>query len=158
MYIYYSKTIKFYKKLLEYVYDYATSNEIDDIDETQEMSIGNIMRRVMEAFSSFCYNVTFEEMVRKEDVLAIIPESKRSYYANFMGRLTLNTESHMAESVYTLDTITACFTKDEKVQTAKSLLLFLFHINRPHLSAYMDATQLTTIEGWQTEEDRWLVE
>ena len=147
-----------YKKLLEYVYDYATSNEIDDIDETQEMSIGNIMRRVMEAFSSFCYNVTFEEMVRKEDVLAIIPESKRSYYANFMGRLTLNTESHMAESVYTLDTITACFTKDEKVQTAKSLLLFLFHINRPHLSAYMDATQLTTIEGWQTEEDRWLVE
>lgn len=147
-----------YKKLLEYVYDYATSNEIDDIDENQEMSIGNIMRRVMEAFSSFCYNVTFEEMVRKEDVLAIIPESKRSYYANFMGRLTLNTESHMAESVYTLDTITACFTKDEKVQTAKSLLLFLLHINRPHLSAYMDATQLTTIEGWQTEEDRWLVE
>jgi len=146
-----------YKKLLEYVYDYATSNEIDNIDETQEMSIGNIMRRVMEAFSSFCYNVTFEEMVRKEDVLAIIPESKRSYYANFMGRLTLNTESHMAESVYTLETITACFTKDEKVQTAKSLLLFLLHINRPHLSAYMDATQLATIEGWQTEEDRWLV-
>ena len=146
-----------YKKLLEYIYDYATSNEIDDIDETQEISIGNIMRRVMEAFSSFCYNVKFEEMVRKEDVLEIIPESKRSYYANFMGRLTLNTESHMADSVYTLDTITACFTKDEKVQTAKSLLLFLFHINRPHLSAYMDATQLATIEGWQTEEEGWLL-
>lgn len=146
-----------YKKLLEYVYDYANSNEIDDIDETQEISIGNIMRRVMEAFSSFCYNVKFEEMVRKEDVLEIIPESKRSYYANFMGRLTLNTESHMADSVYTLDTITACFTKDEKVQTAKSLLLFLFHINRPHLSAYMDATQLATIEGWQTEEEGWLL-
>lgn len=147
-----------YKKLLEYVYDYATSNEIGDIDETQEISIGNIMRRMMEAFSSFCYNVTFEEMVRKEDVLAIIPEPKRSYYANFMGRLTLNTESHMAESVYTLDTITTCFTKDEKVQTAKSVLLFLLHVNRPHLSAYLDAIQLTTIEGWQTEEDRWIVE
>ena len=146
-----------YKKLLEYVYDYATSNEIDDIDETQEMSIGNIMRRVLEAFASFCYNVSFEEMVRKEDVLAIIPEPKRSYYANFMGRLTLNTESHMEESVYTLDSITACFTKDEKVQTAKSLLLFLLHINRPHLSAYIEATQLATIESWQTEEDGWLV-
>ena len=97
-------------------------------------------------------------MVRKEDVLALIPESKRSYYANFMGRLTLNTESHMEESVYTLDTITTCFTKDEKVQTAKSVLLFLLYVNKPHLTAYLDNAQIAIIEGWKTEEAGWLVE
>ncbi len=147
-----------YKKLLEYVYAYAANTGADDPDETQEMSIGNVMRRMMEAFSSFCYNETFERMVRNPEVLAIIPDGKRGYYENFMGRLTLNTESHMAESVYTLDTITTCFTKDEKLQTAKSVLLFLLYVNRPHLVAYLDAAQLATIENWKTEEAGWLVE
>lgn len=147
-----------YKKLIEHVFAYAVSTGVDDPDETQEMSIGNVMRRMMEAFSSFCFNNTFEKMVRKEDVLALIPESKRSYYANFMGRLTLNTESHMEESVYTLDTITTCFTKDEKVQTAKSVLLFLLYVNKPHLTAYLDNAQIAIIEGWKTEEAGWLVE
>lgn len=147
-----------YKKLLDYVFAYAANTGADDPDETQEMSIGNVMRRMMEAFSSFCYNDTFEKMVRNPEILVVIPEEKRGYYENFMVRLTLNTESHMAESVYTLDTITTCFTKDEKLQTAKSVLLFLLYVNRPHLMAYLNATQLAIIEGWKTEEAGWLVE
>lgn len=139
-----------YKKLIECVYDYATNTGVDD---RLEMSIGNIMRRTLEAFSSFCYNDTFEKMLRKEDVLENIPEGKQSYYGNFMYRLTLNTESHMAENVYTLDSITSCFTKEEKVQTAKSVLLFLFYINKPHLAAYLEEDQLTVIEGWESEEE-----
>lgn len=146
-----------YKKLLEFVYAYATDAGADDPDDRLEMSIGNVMRRMMEAFSSFCYNDTFEKMVRKEDVLAVIPEGKRSYYENFMCRLVLNTESHMADRVYSLDTITACFTRPEKVQTAKSVLLFLLYINKPHLTAYLTEAQLATIEGWETEEAGWLV-
>lgn len=147
-----------YKKLLESVFSYAADTGADDPDEKQEMSIGNTMRKMMEAFSSFCYNDTFEKMVRRDNILAAIPEPKRSYYANFMGRLTLNTESHMAENVYSLDTITTYFTKDEKLQTAKSVLLFLLYINRPHLEAYLDTAQLATIEGWKAEEAGWLVE
>ena len=147
-----------YEKLLEYIYKYASNTGTDDSDETLELSIGNLMRRMMEAFSSFCYNESFEKMVRNEKVLSLIPKVKRSYYENFMGRLTLNTESHMAESIYTLDSITTCFTKDEKVQTAKSVLLFLLYVNKPHLSAYLDSAQIATIEGWKTEEAGWLVE
>ena len=143
-----------YKKLIECVYDYAANTGVDD---RLEMSIGNIMRRTLEAFSSFCYNDTFEKMLRKEDVLANIPEGKQSYYGNFMYRLTLNTESHMAENVYTLDSITSCFTKEEKVQTAKSVLLFLLYINKPHLAAYLEEDQLTVIEGWKSEEEEWIL-
>lgn len=147
-----------YKKLIESVYKYAAYTGTDDPDDTMEMGIGNTMRKMMEAFSSFCYNDSFDKMVRKEEVLNIIPEPQRSYYGSFMGRLTLNTESHMAESVYTLDTITACFTRDEKVQTAKSVLLFLLYVNKPHLMAYLDAGQISTIEGWKAEEAGWIVE
>ncbi len=148
-----------YKKLLEQVYAYAADTSANDPDETYELSIGNVMRRMMEAYSSFCYNDTFEKMVRNPEVLSAISDTKkRSYYENFMGRLTLNGESHMSESVYTLDTMTTCFTRDEKVQTAKSVILFLYYINKPHLMAYLDAAQLTTIESWKKDEEGWLVE
>ena len=146
-----------YKKLLQYVYDYASSTDTDVVDETQEMGIGNVMRRMMEAFSSFCYNDTFEKVVRREDILDILPREKKNYYANFMCRLTLNTESHMEERIYSLDSLTNYFTKEEKLQTAKSVLLFLYYVNRPHLAAYLDAGQLKTIEGWMTEEAAWLI-
>ena len=146
-----------YKKLLDSVYAYASNSETTDPDETLEISIGNIMRRLLEAFSSFCYNDSFEKMLRKDDILLKIPENKRIYYGNFMYRLTLNTESHMEESIYSLDSLISCITRDEKVQTAKSILLFLSYINDSHLSAYLSEAQLKEIEKWKSEEDNWVL-
>ena len=145
-----------YKKLIECVYSYAVDTNKNDPDEILEIGIGNIMRRMLEAFSSFCYNVSFENMLRKEDILLSIPETKRSYYGNFMYRLTLNTESHMEESAYTLNSITSFFTREEKIQTAKSVLLFLLYINKSHLKAYLNDEQLTQIEKWKIDEDDWI--
>ncbi len=149
-----------YKRLLESVYAYA-KNANDD-DEQEDSSIGNIMRRVVEAFSSFCYNTSFEVMMCREGVLNAISEEKRGYYENFMCRLALNMESHMEERVYELDTITPYFTKQEKIQTAKSLLLFLSYINKEHLSCYLgkdkdgDEDKMAEIEKWKSEEANWL--
>lgn len=143
-----------YKKLLMYVYDYA-KNPTDSEKESVETSIGNVMRRVVEAFSSFCYNMEFERMMCHEGVLKAIPEKKRKYYENFMCRLALNGESHMEERVYDLNTITPYFTKQEKVQTAKSLLLFLSYVNEEHLSCYLndrDEDRMAEIKSWETEE------
>lgn len=149
-----------YKRLLEAVYEYA--KKTDDVDDQEDSSIGNIMRRVVEAFSSFCYNTSFETMMCREGVLNIIPEEKRGYYENFMCRLALNGESHMMENVYALDTITPYFTKQEKTQTAKSLLLFLSYINKEHLSCYLgkakdgDEDKIAVIESWMHEEANWI--
>ena len=145
-----------YKKLLDSIYAYAVNSEATDPDETLEISIGNIMRRLLEAFSSFCYDDSFEKMLRKDDILLKIPENKRIYYGNFMYRLTLNTESHTEERIYSLDNITSCFTRDEKIQTAKSILLFLSYINDSHLNAYLSEAQLLEIEKWKSEEDSWV--
>jgi len=151
-----------YKKLLEYVYSYA-KNSNDNEDEYTDIGIGNAMRRVLEAFSSFCYNMCFEEMMCREGVLnAITDENKRKYYENFMCRLALNGESHMEERVYDLNTITPFFTKQEKIRTAKSLLLFLSYVNREHLSCYFskkneeDEDKMAIIDSWKDEESEWL--
>lgn len=147
-----------YKKLLECVYDYA-KNPHDN--EYEDFGIGNVMRRVIEAFASFCYNKSFEEMMCLDVVLKSIPEEKRSYYENFMCRLTLNGESHMEERVYDLNTITPYFTRKEKVQTAKSLLLFLSYVNEEHLFCYLtddnaEEDRMAEIKSWQEQENHWI--
>ena len=145
-----------YKKLLECIFEYASNKETYDIDDVRDTSIGNTMRRLLEAYSSFCYDMSFEQMLRKDDVLMGIPEDKRSYYSNFMYRLILNTESHLEENVYTLNGITAIFTKEEKVQTAKSVLMFLYYTNRLHLNAYLPE-HIKEIEGWKVDEEEWIL-
>ena len=151
-----------YKKLLENVYYYA-KDSASNVDDSVDIGIGNVMRRVLEAFSSFCYNMSFEEMMCREGVLnAIFDEKRRKYYENFMCRLALNGESHMEERVYDLNTITPFFTKQEKVRTAKSLLLFLSYVNREHLSCYFskknegDEDKMAIIDSWKDEESEWL--
>ncbi len=150
-----------YKKLLEFVYYYA-KNPTDNEEECVETGIGNVMRRVVEAFSSFCYNMRFEEMMRRDGVLKTIPDGKRKYYENFMCRLALNGESHMEERVYDLNTITPYFTKQEKVQTARSLLLFMSYVNEEHLSCYLaqdmddDEDKMAVIKSWKIEEETWI--
>lgn len=145
-----------YKKMLEYVYEYA-KKPANDADEHIETGIGNVMRRVVEAFSSFCYNMPFEEMMCRDNILKAIPEEKRKYYENFMCRLTLNGESHMEERVYDLNTITPFFTEREKIQTAKSLLLFLKYVNEEHLTCYLgknkedEEDKIAEIKSWETE-------
>lgn len=150
-----------YQKLLKHVYEYANNRGSDDMDDTSEMSIGNIMRRLMEAFASFCYNTGFEKMMCNAGVLDRIDPNKRPYYENFMCRLTLNGESHEEEHVYSLNTMTRYFSKDEKVQTAKSLLLFLLYINEEHMKSYFEYEKnpavINTILSWQTEEANWLI-
>lgn len=145
-----------YQKLLTHVYEYASCDRPEDLDATAEMGIGNIMRRMLEAFSSFCYNKPFETMMRTEGVISNIPEDKRVYYENFMCRLTLNGESHEEERAYTLSNFTPFFTKEEKLQTAKSVLLFLLYVNEPHIKAYLKPEVVAKIESWKYEENNWI--
>lgn len=160
-----------YKKLLDQVYEYAVNTKPEDPDEHKDTTIGNIMRRLLEAFASFNYNEGFEKMLRKKELLALIDEEKREYYKNFMFRLTLNSESHSEEAVYTLTDMTSFFTKKEKIQTAKSLLLFLLYVNKTHLEAYLmekkkndvtgemedDRSKIDKIESWKEQEKKWLL-
>ena len=147
-----------YQKLLTHVYEYAKSDHPEELDEKSDLGIGNIMRRMMEAFSSFCYNKPFEAMMRTEGVLSHIPDDKKEYYENFMCRLTLNSGSHEEEHAYTLNNFTPFFTKEEKQQTAKSVLLFLLYVNETHVKAYLKPDVVAEIESWKGEEDGWIGE
>lgn len=134
-----------YKKLLDNIYAFATG-----ADDGKDISIGNQMRKVLEAYATFVYRNRMEEAFRKEDILEPIPDGKKTYYKNFMFRLVLNGESHEEEAAYALSNFDELYTVDEKRRTAKCVLLLLYYINKPHLAAYINVPeQFATIESWK---------
>ena len=146
-----------YESLLNHVYNYATNTGEHDPDEATEISIGNIMRRMMEAFSTFCYKSGFEEMLKLPTLQAKIPSEKQSFYEKFMYRLILNGESHGMLGAQTLNTITSFMSRDEKVKTAKRLLLFIYYVNEPHLRAYLK-NNADVVKRWGDDEEVWTSE
>ena len=134
-----------YKKLLDNIYTFATG-----ADDGKDISIGNQMRKVLEAYATFVYRKRMEEAFRDEDVLVLIPPEKKAYYKSFMYRLILNGDSHEEEAAYTINNFDELYAIAEKRRTAKCVLLLLYYINKPHLAAYInDPAQFATIEGWK---------
>ena len=122
--------------------------EDESIRDLLDLGIGNIMRRVLEAFSSFCYNTGFLEMLQIPGVLNSITEDKRNYYKNFVCRLVLNSESHTEESVSTFGGLFRYYSPEEKKRTAMELLLFLFYVNRDHVKAYLGEEMFSALRRW----------
>lgn len=138
-----------YMKLLTSVYKFASSPQLGNLDEIMTISIGNIMRRTLEAFSTFCYNASFVAMMHRDEILNNVPVNKKEYYKNFMFRLALNGESHEEERVYTLTNMMPVFDRTEKQKTARILLRLLLYINESHIRSYIDESMVNEIINWE---------
>ena len=69
-------------------------------DESEDLSIGNVMRRVLETFSTFEFKIGIDEIAKNEIILSKLKNQKYiDYYKNLMYRLILNGESHSEERV-----------------------------------------------------------
>lgn len=82
-----------YSFLLQKVYEYATIPEVrSELDD----NIGNLMRKILEAFGTFLYKSGIEEISYNEEVLSLIEDLDiREYFRNLMYRLILHNESHL---------------------------------------------------------------
>lgn len=136
-----------YEQLLQTIYKYA-NGEIMDCDVT----IGNVMRRALEAFSTFNYRKGIEDVSCDKNVLRVLGDHS-IYFNNLMYRLVLHGESHYAERVYSLrdDTNFYKFVSDnEKKRTAKDILCFMYLLNSAHIQAYLQAipNAIENIKKW----------
>lgn len=86
-----------YTALLKMVYNFASSETSE-----YELIIGNVMRRTLEAFSTFQYRMSIEEISNNADVLDLLERPFNKYYENLMYRLVLNGESHLQDRVLLL--------------------------------------------------------
>lgn len=124
-----------YTVLFETVYDYAV-----DIEPAQSMSIGNTMRKIMEAFGTFVYKKGMAELSTNKKILEAFEESDKIYFENLMYRLVLNTGSHMEEKTKTIaDMKFFDYISDEdKQRTARDIICFLYKLNPLHVIAHLE--------------------
>lgn len=123
-----------YATLLVNVYNYALQGGNEN-----SINIGNEMRRILEAFSTFTYRKSIEDVSIDTSVLSVLG-NKSHYFENLMYRLILHNESHYEEQVYSMHDQVNFYefiADDEKQRTAKDVLCFIYLLNKSHLNAYL---------------------
>nr|DAJ91366.1 MAG TPA: AAA domain protein [Caudoviricetes sp.] len=131
-----------YTHLLEKIFIYAKQATSD---AEFDLVIGNMMRRVLEAFSTFSFKRGIADVSTDEVILGLLPDDgKRMYFQNLMYRLVLHGESHFEEYLKGAPE-TSFFTHlsaTEKQRTAQNILCFIFLLNKAHILAHLpDAEQ-----------------
>ncbi|WP_206282011.1 AAA family ATPase [Streptococcus sp. KCJ4932] len=136
-----------YSELFKIVYDYACGNT-----SGYEYTIGNVMRRILEAFSTFIYKKGIEDVSIDESILACIDDKDYvEYFKNLMYRLVLHGESHMEERVKALqDPEYLDFISDEaKERTAQEVICFMYKLNSKHVLAHLEGDNVeNNIKSW----------
>lgn len=132
-----------YTKLLNEIYDFALK-----IDDNSSLTIGNVMRRVLEAYGTFIYKKGIEEISTNKEILSIIEDSEISkYFENLMYRLVLHGESHFEEKAKSMSFFD--FVPDtEKQRTAKSVICFLYCLNKLHILTHLGVDKENQIKQW----------
>lgn len=136
-----------YTTLVNMMYQFAKS----DNDEG-ELVIGNVMRKVLEAFSTFEYRKSIHDVSNDKSILDILDSPYREYYENLMYRLVLNGESHFKDRVITMSDLNffEVITLEQKRRTARDVLGFIYKLNKPHLLSHLkeESDVETQIEQW----------
>ena len=138
-----------YTLLIEMVYQYAIGENANE----NETIIGNAMRRIFEAFSSFEYREGIEEISCDKEILNSLDDKKyQDYFENLMYRIVLNGESHYRDTVYALPDMNFFdhISQEEKVRTAKDILCYMFLLNPHHIESH-----LANIDGATNNIKKW---
>lgn len=125
-----------YTLLMEMVYRYAMGDNVNE----NEIIIGNAMRRILEAFSTFEYREGIEEVSCDKEILDSLEEKKyHDYFENLMYRIVLNGESHYRDTVITLPDMNFFdhISSEEKVRTAKDILCYMYLLNQHHIESHL---------------------
>ena len=136
-----------YTSLIKMVYDYAHGST------ENKLIIGNVIRQVMEAFSTFEYKKGIDKVSTDDEILAGIDEEEfRVYFKNLMYRLVLNEGSHRRDQTRNMQIdYFSVISEPEKLRTAKEILCFIRLLNEPHIKAHLGTAALKTIDAWCEE-------
>lgn len=138
-----------YTELINIIYSYALGNATG-----QELVIGNMMRQVLEAFSTFEYKKGINKISSDEQILSgISNEAYKAYFKNLMYRLVLHGGSHREEQVKSMNDLNffELISEEEKKRTAKDVLCFIYLLNKPHLISHLkefDNSAEETLNSW----------
>ena len=134
-----------YTELMKVVYEYANHKTAE-----QEPYIGNIIRQVLEAFSTFEYKKSIEDVSTDESILSLLGSDElEKYFRNLMYRIVVNEGSHRYDQTRNMEVDFFRLISDtEKQRTAKDVLCFMKLLNRPHIEAHLGKAAALVIDQW----------
>lgn len=137
-----------YTEIIDIVYKYASGQA-----KEYDFVIGNMMRQVLEAYSTFEYKKGIETISTDSQILNLLPAPEYiSYYKNLMYRLVLHGGSYKEEQIKTMSDFRffTLLTEEEKMRTAKDILCFIFLLNRMHLLEHLKSNKNAEVvlNGW----------
>lgn len=150
------KEENFYSTQLTKIYEFACIED-EKCDFAKDFSpyIGNVMRRVLEAFSTFNYQKGISEISSNEVLLSesIDDKEERELLKSHMYRLLLNGESHYSDKIYgiTERDKEVLLTIKQKIQTARFVLVLLYSLNSIHLKYQVNNFDQTILESWKSD-------
>lgn len=150
------KEENFYSTQLTKIYEFACIED-EECDFAKDFSpyIGNVMRRVLEAFSTFNYQKGISELSSNEELLSESIDDKEEIelLKSHMYRLLLNGESHYSDKIYgiTERDREVLLTIKQKIQTARFVLVLLYSLNAIHLKYQIDNFDETILERWKSD-------
>lgn len=139
-----------YKSILHEVFEFAKRNTAPT--EEESFGIGNKIRKIAEAISSFLYGCGIDSLFRKKELLEGISSHKQRHYRNTLSRLILNGASHSKEKIRSFNYNAFTFAPEEVQKIARSFLLFLKDTHPLHLACLLDnSNSISEIEKWEDD-------
>ena len=141
------RSINEYRDLLDIIFDYAMGNA-----EGLDLTIGNSMRRALEAFSTFIYGTGIAEVSFDPKVIKSLGNHSR-HFENLMYRLVLHGESHFVNRVCALQddlSFNRFISEGEKRRTCKEVLCFMYCLNPDHVESYIPNARYE-IQKWMAD-------
>lgn len=127
----------YYSEQLQFIYDFIMSTEPS---LTDAMTIGNVLRRVLEAYGTFNYKTGIIKLMRDQDILKKICDEHKEMYGNMLYRLLLNDTSHSENLSKESNSGGVAFERyslKEKQNIAKLVLCFLYELDKLHLEKHL---------------------
>lgn len=124
-----------YQSLLKRAYDFASS---EAEDEAESYVIGNVLRRIVEGYSTFNYGIKMEMLARDPALVGRMGPVGKAL-SGVMYRLALNDESHLRDRVSSLSP-TASFepySYEEKRVMARCVLVMLSRLDPYHVVRHL---------------------
>lgn len=152
-----------YSMLLQDAYDFARkqTHEGGCADECGESAIyiGNMLRRVLEGYSTFNYGIGMMHLTRDPELKKRIGSEIQPALENMMYRLALNDGSHMKDRVSSLNSGKwfENYSYEEKLRCARCAFVILNQLDKEHVIKLLRLKSekideyYANIDAWESE-------
>ena len=129
-----------YVALLKRSYDFASAK---DADPNESLVIGNILRRVLEGYSTFNYGIGMARLSRDPDLQGRLG-NQLPFLEDAMYRLALNDASHMEKRVKAFNPVNAFerYSDEEKKRCAQCVMVILDKLDSEHLKKHLGSCRI----------------